>query len=59
MGGTGAFPLMSGDGRQGYIKGCILRQVDYGLSVTLGDLSADGWDCAPTLLVVWPEAFQH
>ena len=29
------------------------------LSITLGSLSADEWDCVPLLLVVQPEAFQH
>lgn len=31
--------------------GCWLR-------MTLGNLSADGWDCVPILLAVWLEAFQ-
>ena len=26
-----------------------------GFRMTLGNLSADGWGCVPTLLVVWPE----
>ena len=26
--------------------------------MTLGNLSADGWDCVPILLAVWLEAFQ-
>ena len=30
-----------------------------GLWMTLCRLSADGWCCVPTLLVVWPEASQH
>ena len=30
-----------------------------GLRTILGSLSADGWGCVPTILVVWPEAFQH
>ena len=30
-----------------------------GLTMTLGSLSADGWGCVPTLLVVWAEASQH
>ena len=29
------------------------------LRTTSGSLSADGWVCVPTLLVVWPEAPQH
>ena len=29
------------------------------LRMTLGSLSADGWGCVPTLLIVWPEASQH
>ena len=29
------------------------------LSRTLIRLSADGWGCVPSLLVVWPEATQH
>ena len=29
------------------------------LRETLGSLSAYGWGCVPTLLVVWPEASQH
>jgi len=28
------------------------------LSKTLIQLSVDGWGCAPSLLVVWPEATQ-
>ena len=32
--------------------GCGLRKI-------LGSLSADGWGCVPTLLVVWLEASQH
>ena len=28
------------------------------LSKTLTQLLADGWGCAPSLLVVWPEATQ-
>ena len=31
---------------------CLFRK-------TLSSLSADGWGCVPTLLVVWPEASQH
>ena len=27
----------------------------YGHRKSLGSLSADGWDCVPTLLVVWSE----
>ena len=27
-----------------------------GLRKSLGRLSADGWDCVPNQLVVWPEA---
>ena len=30
-----------------------------GLRKTLSSLSADGWGCVPTLLVVWPAASQH
>ena len=30
-----------------------------GLRTPLGSLSADGLGCIPTLLIVWPEAFQH
>lgn len=30
-----------------------------GLRKSLGSLSADGWGCVPTLLVVWPEESQH
>ena len=26
---------------------------------TLSSLSADGWGCVPTLLVVWPDSSQH
>ena len=29
------------------------------LQNNLGSLSADVWNCVPTLLVVWPEASQH
>ena len=29
------------------------------LRMTLGSLSANGWGCVPTLLVVWPEVSQH
>ena len=28
----------------------------YGLSMTLGSLSANGWGCVPLLLVVWHRA---
>ena len=35
------------------LRGCCL------LSKTSSILSADGWGCVPTLLVVWPEASQH
>ena len=36
-----------------------LALVDRGmLSKSLIQLSADGWDCAPLLLVVWPELTQ-
>ena len=28
------------------------------LSKSLNQFSADGWECAPSLLVVWPEATQ-
>ena len=28
-------------------------------SVAFSTLSANGWVCAPILLVVWPKAFQH
>ena len=30
-----------------------------GLRKTLGRMSADGWGCVPTVLVVWPEASQN
>ena len=30
-----------------------------GLRKTLGSLSAYGWGCVPTQLVVWPAASQH
>ena len=30
-----------------------------GLTVTLGSLSADGWGCVLTLMVVWPEVSQY
>ena len=30
-----------------------------GLRKTIGSLSADGWGCVPTQLVVWPEMSQH
>ena len=59
--GTCACPLV---GRSGFVPvmdratlGGAVRG-NSGLRVTLGKLS-DGWDCIPTLLVVWPEAFQH
>jgi len=36
-----------------FISGsCLFR-------TTLSRLSADGWGCVPTLLVVWPEKSQH
>ena len=28
------------------------------LSKSLNQFSADGWECVPSLLVVWPEAMQ-
>ena len=31
----------------------------YGLRKSLGSLSADGWACVFTQLVVWPEASKH
>ena len=58
---TGACPLVGGagpcpSGGQGHVKdvfrgGCGLRK-------SFGSLSADGWACIPSLLVVWPEASQ-
>lgn len=30
-----------------------------GLRMTLGIVSAGGWDCVPALLIDWPEASQH
>ena len=30
-----------------------------GLRKSSGSLSAEGWGCVPTLLVVWPEASWH
>ena len=56
VGGASACPLVGGVGplvsRDVSRGGCGLRK-------PLGSLSTDGWDCVPTLLVVWPEASQH
>ena len=38
--------------------GCVKVHV-YGLRKSLGSLSADGWGCVPTLLVIRLEASQH
>ena len=64
MGRTGACPLVGGiesclsGGGQGCVReyslsdSCVLR-------TTLSSLSADGWSCVPTLLVVWLETAQN
>ena len=62
MGGTGTCPLVDGAGSLPLMARAMSRGVfrgSCGLRMTLGTLSADGWGCVPTLLVVWPEASQH
>ena len=59
---SGACPLVGGTGSCPSGWQPISRAVFRGgsaLSTTLGSLSAGGWSCVPTLLVVWPEMSQH
>ena len=54
--GTGACVLVDEAGsclfgRQDHIRCCVWVVCD--LSMILGSLSANGWCCAPLLLVVW------
>ena len=46
---VGLVPLVGGAMSKGMLRGSCE------LSMISGSLSADGWDCVPTLLVVWPE----
>ena len=58
VGGTGACPLL---GEAGYCPSggnTVSRHLfrdNYWLKTTLGSLSANGWVCVPTLLVIWLE----
>ena len=49
----GLVPLMGRAVSRSVFQGCCE------LSMTLGNLSADGWGCVPVLLAVWLEAFQE
>ena len=57
-GGAGSCLLVCGSGWAGP---CQAMRLDVALvfKKTLGSLSAGGWGCVSTLLVVWPKASQH
>ena len=53
MGRAGTRPLVGGAVARGVPNGgCVLRK-------SLGSQSADGWDCVPTMVIVWPKVSQH
>ena len=49
----GFVPLVDGATLMGVFRGSYVPRT------TLGCLSADRWGSVSTLLIVWPEAFQH
>ena len=55
VGGAGS--CHSGDRGRAMSSGVFIG--GFWLRTTLGGLSADGWNCVLTLLVVWPEASPH